>query len=325
MPSVAAAEGKAVVLREFIFDRAPFSQCHASTLAETPEGLVVAWFGGRREKNPDVGIWLSRQTVSGWTVPVEVANGAQPDGRRFPTWNPVLFRAKQGPLTLFYKVGPDPAHWWGMAATSSDHGRHWESPIRMPAGTIGPAKNKPIELPDGTLLSPSSREAGAWRVQIERRAPADDAWQLANRIPGSDRYRAIQPTLLAYPTGRLQLLARSREDRIVKSWSDDDGRQWSELSETMLLNPNSGIDAVMLRDGRALLVYNPTRWRRSPLVVAISVDGDHWQPVLTLEKGAGEYSYPAVIQTRDGRVHITYTWKRERIRHVVLDPDRLSR
>jgi predicted neuraminidase len=81
----------------------------------------------------------------------------------------------------------------------------------------------------------------------------------------------------------------------------------------------------MLRDGRALLVYNPTRWRRSPLTVAVSDDGVQWRDVLTLEDGPSEFSYPAVIQTGDGLVHVTYTWKRQRIRHVVLDPARLSR
>ena len=131
--------------------------------------------------------------------------------------------------------------------------------------------------------------------------------------------------MLRYPSGRIQLLARSREDRIVQSWSDDAGQSWGRLVATALPNPNSGIDAVMLRDGRALLVYNPTRWRRSPLTVAVSTDGEQWRDVLTLEDGPGEFSYPAVIQTGDGLVHVTYTWKRRRIRHVVLDPQQFSR
>jgi predicted neuraminidase len=52
----------------------------------------------------------------------------------------------------------------------------------------------------------------------------------------------------------------------------------------------------------------------------VSRDGKTWTPALALETGAGEYSYPAVIQSADGLVHITYTWKRQRIKHVVLDP-----
>jgi len=323
--SVAGSRLPMVVNSEFIFDQAPFAQCHASTLAETPSGLVAAWFGGRREKSPDVGIWLARRTPEGWTEPVEVANGEQPDGQRYPTWNPVLFKAKSGPLLLFYKVGPDPRRWWGMFTASPDDGHTWAAPQRLPAGMLGPAKNKPIELADGTILSPASSEAGNWRVHVERQVAGTTAWQRVNVLPGAEDFRAIQPALLRYPSGRIQLLARSREDRVVQSWSDDDGQRWSPLADTGLPNPNSGIDAVMLRDGRALLVYNPTRWRRSPLAVAVSADGERWRVVLTLEDGSGEYSYPAVIQTMDGRVHVTYTWKRQRIRHVVLDPARISR
>ena len=61
------------------------------------------------------------------------------------------------------------------------------------------------------------------------------------------------------------------------------------------------------------------------LAVAMSDDGNSWTPAVTLENETrGEFSYPAVIQTRDGQVHLSYTWKRESIRHVVLDPRALS-
>jgi predicted neuraminidase len=314
----------AVLVAEFIFEQAPFAQSHASTLAETDDGLVAAWFGGTRERHADVGIWLARRTSKGWSAPTEVANGVQADGKRYPCWNPVLFRPQRGPLLLFYKVGHDPARWWGMLMTSSDGGHSWSRPARLPEGVLGPAKNKPIELADGTLLSPASNEQGHWQLHIERSHDRGHSWQRDPVLPGSEAFDAIQPTLLAYPSGRIQLLARSRQGRIVESWSENGGVHWSKLAASKLANPNSGIDAVLLRDGRALLVYNPTRWRRSPLRVAISADGAHWRDVLTLEDGWGEYSYPAVIQTADGLVHVTYTWKRERIKHVVIDPASLS-
>jgi predicted neuraminidase len=329
-PSASAAlpesghAASAVLAAEFIFEQAPFAQSHASTLVETDDGLVAAWFGGTRERHPDVGIWLARRTSKGWSTPTEVANGVQADGKRYPCWNPVLFRPQRGPLLLFYKVGPDPSRWWGMLMTSADGGHSWSRPVRLPEGILGPAKNKPIELADGTLLSPASTEAGRWQVQLERSHDRGYSWQRDPALPGSEAFDAIQPTLLAYPSGRLQLLARSRQGRVVESWSENGGVHWSKLAANELSNPNSGIDAVMLRDGRALLVYNPTRWRRSPLRVALSADDAHWRDVLTLEDGWGEYSYPAVIQTGDGLVHITYTWKRERIMHVVIDPASLQ-
>jgi predicted neuraminidase len=80
----------------------------------------------------------------------------------------------------------------------------------------------------------------------------------------------------------------------------------------------------MLQDGRALLVYNHSTSGRTPLNVALSSDGLAWQSALVLEDAPCEYSYPAVIQTSNGHVHVTYTWRRERIKHVVLDPDRLT-
>src|ERR1041385_9164489 len=119
-----------VLQSEFILDTAPFPSCHASTIAETKSGLVAAWFGGTAERNPDVGIWISRREHDRWTAPVEVANGTGFATNRFPTWNPVLFQPKSGPLLLFYKVGPSPSTWWGMMTTSDDAGKTWSTPRR---------------------------------------------------------------------------------------------------------------------------------------------------------------------------------------------------
>jgi predicted neuraminidase len=129
---------------EFIFETAPFPACHASTLAESEKSLVAAWFGGTHEKAPDVGIWLSRLIGGRWTAPIEVADGVQTSTLRYPTWNPVLFQPKNGPLLLFYKVGPDEAHWWGMLMTSGDGGVTWSEPRRLPETILGPIKDKPV-------------------------------------------------------------------------------------------------------------------------------------------------------------------------------------
>ena len=97
------------------------------------------------------------------------------------------------------------------------------------------------------------------------------------------------------------------------------------MTLTSLPNPNAGTDAVTLKDGRYVLVYNHTAKGRSPLNVAVSSDGQAWQAALVLEDEPGqEFSYPAVIQSRDGQVHITYTWKRQRVKHAVLDPAKLE-
>jgi predicted neuraminidase len=313
-----------LVRSEFIFTEAPFAQCHASTVVQARDGtLVAAWFGGTREQHQDVGIWLARRDDRGWSKPVEVANGVQSAEQRHPCWNPVLFQPKEGPLLLFYKVGPSPASWWGMLATSTDGGRTWSAPRRLPAGVLGPIKDKPVQLRDGTLLCPSSTEDAGWRVHFERTADLGATWSRTEPLNDGKEVAAIQPTILSHRDGRLQALCRSRQGRIFQTWSKDEGKTWSGLERTELPNPNSGIDAVTLADGRQLLVYNHTTKGRSPLNVAVSDDGRDWKAAFVLEREPGEYSYPAVLPTSDGLVHITYTWKRQRVKHVVLDPAKL--
>lgn len=328
-------------VREFIYEQAAFPQCHASTIVETAAGtLIASFFGGTHEKNPDVGIWVSRHEGGRWSAPVEVANGIQytkADGTvvRHPAWNPVLFQPKAGPLMLFYKIGPDPQNWWGMLTTSTDDGRTWSEPRRLPEGVLGPIKNKPVQLADGTILCPSSAESAAtgWTVHFELTRDLGRTWEVVGPINTKQEFNAIQPSVLFHRDGRLQVLCRSREDVVTTSWSSDQGSTWSKMEATALANPSSGTDAVTLADGRQLIVYNPTKRRpdgksgpRSPLNVAVSTDGVVWRDVAVLEtdEAPNGYSYPAVIQTRDGLVHITYTWRRERIRHVVFAPGDLQ-
>jgi predicted neuraminidase len=323
--TVAAIEPHTV---EFVFETAPFASAHASTIVETRDGLVSAWFGGTREGANDVGIWLSRRAGGKWTAPVEVATGVQADGSRFPTWNPVLFELGNGELALFYKVGPNPRAWWGMVRTSSDAGRTWSAARRLPDGILGPVKNKPVRLADGTILSPSSTETpetpSTWRIHFERSRDAGATWTVSRPPEGAPPIDAIQPSILTHADGRLQAVGRTRAGRVFETWSSDRGLTWTPVALTELPNPSAGTDALTLKDGRHLLVYNHTPKGRTPLSVAMTRDGRQWDVVHVLESEPGEYSYPAVIQTTDGLVHVTYTWRRLRIKHVVLDPSGLK-
>jgi predicted neuraminidase len=336
--TAAAPAHPSVKLVEFLNDGAPYPQCHASTIAEVAPGrLVAAWFGGTRERAPDVGIWVTRYESGRWAAPVEVASGVQPDGTRHPTWNPVLFAVPEKPLMLFYKVGPSPREWWGMLMTSGDGGKTWSAPRRLPAPLLGPIKNKPVVLPGGAWLSPSSTESATdgWNAHFERSRDAGKSWEFIGPVArGPAGLEAIQPSILFHRDGRLQALARTRNGVIATTWSRDAGRTWSALESGGLPNPNSGIDAITLKDGRHLLVYNhsgpPAGTRangpRCPLNVAVSPDGLHWKMAATLEDQPmpDGYAYPAVIQTADGLVHVTYTWNRQKIRHVVIDPGLLE-
>lgn len=315
-----------VVKTEFIYENAPFPECHASTIVETPVGLRTAWFGGTEEKNPDVGIWLSRLEDGKWTTPVEVANGVESDSKRYPCWNPVLFQVPGGPLQLYYKVGPSPSTWWGMLLNSDDSGKTWRKPQRLQDKILGPIKNKPIMLNDGRMIAGSSTEDNGWQVHVEFTNNLGFSFNASKPLNDPKVIQAIQPTLLVHPEKKLQMLCRGRgTGKIVEAWSNDNGRNWSELKTIELPNPNSGIDAVTLANHSHLLVYNHTAIGRSPINVAISDDGVKWFAAAVLESQPGEYSYPAVIQTSDGLVHATYTWKRKKVKHVVLDPTKLPR
>lgn len=324
----------AIVKSEFIFETAPFPSCHASTIAETKSGLVAAWFGGTAERNPDVCIYVAREEKGHWTTPVSVADGVGFATNRLPTWNPVLFQPRNGPLLLFYKVGPSPATWWGMMITSTDDGKTWSKPRRLPEGILGPIKNKPVQLPNGDILCGSSTEGdGGWRVHFERTKDFGETWTSTTPVNDGKDIGAIQPSILFHRDGQLQAIGRTKNDKMFQIWSKDSGINWGKMTLMDLPNPNSGTDAVTLRDGRQLLVYNHnTRTGslnkgRSPLNVAFSKDGTHWLAALVLEDSLtapNGFSYPAVIQTSDGLVHIVYTWERKRIKHVVIDPEKLK-
>jgi predicted neuraminidase len=210
-----------------------------------------------------------------------------------------------------------------MFRTSADDGKVWTSPERLPRGILGPVKNKPVQLSDGTILSPSSTETGGrWEIHIEKSEDLGKTWQFIPIDPQS-KFSAIQPTILIHANNKLEILCRSKSNAILQAFSEDNGNNWGTLSKTELPNPNSGIDAVRLKNGWYLLVYNPTiqgHDGRAKLKVAISEDGIRWTDELILEnEEKGEFSYPAVIQTDDERIHITYTYNRVNIKHVVLE------
>jgi predicted neuraminidase len=317
---------KCIVKSEFIFKPGDvvFPSCHASTIIETRKGLLAAWFGGTAEKNPDVGIWVSQFTDGKWEKPIEVVNGIQHKSKRYPCWNPVLYNSGKE-ILLFYKVGPSPGTWWGELMTSLDNGRTWSKPYRLPEDIYGPIKNKPVLLRNGELLCPSSTENEGWRVHMEITSDNGLTWERTPSL-NDKKTGVIQPTLLTHKGGKIQMLCRSTVSQILTSWSDDNGRTWSELTPSGLPNPNSGIDAVTMSDGRQLLVYNHLTKGRNMLNTAISENGTDWKALALLEndqKGT-EFSYPAVIQTKDGLVHITYTWNRKQIKHLVLDPSKID-
>lgn len=312
-----------LIKRDFIFgDDRPFAQCHASTLLRTDDGkFLVAWFGGTREKDPDVGIWLSKGEPGHWSEPVEIAKI-----REDAHWNPVLFRDRSGVITLFFKVGKEIDFWETWFKVSKDNGKTWSDARELlpgDKGGRGPVRNKPIILSDGTWLAPSSNELNkVWNAFVDRSEDGGKSWTQSkfltmNRdsVPGEG---VIQPTLWESTPGNVHMLLRSSAGVICRSDSKDFGRTWSPVYRTSLHNPNSGIDVTKLDDGTLVLIFNPDNqnWgSRGALSLGVSTDnGKTWSPVIPLEEGQedDEYSYPSVISFGD-TVAVTYTWQRQRI------------
>ena len=324
---------KGIVNDEFIFERASFPESHAATIAETSDGLIAAWFGGTKEGNKDVCIWTSHYKNNQWTAPMMVADGVMNDTLRYPCYNPVLFYTPNKELLLFYKIGPNVAGWTGWMKRSKDNGKTWNEREALPEGFLGPIKNKPV-LVNGVLICPSSTEKTGWKFHLEYTKDWGRTWTKSAALNDPKIFTAIQPSLLQYKDGRMQLLGRSQNRTVNEVWSTDGGKTWSPMRASSLPNNNSGTDAVTLKDGRQLIVYNHVKpdsslprgkGARTPLNVAISNDGKTWQAVLVLEDSpVSQYSYPSVIQTSDGLVHIVYTWRREKVKHVVMDPSKLE-
>jgi predicted neuraminidase len=323
---------------EFIFVNAPFKSCHASTIVELRNGdLLAAWFGGTAEGNSDVAIWASRRTADSWSVPFLLVRETNT-----PTWNPVLFHSKDRRLWLYYKFGAGPSTWKASRMFSADEGKTWSQPERLPEGFLGPIKDKPLVLDDGAIVSGSSVETlQSWNVWIERSTDNGNTWNKfgpitvpLNPVKPGDRdfpiapaplspaptspYGIIQPAIVSLGGTHLRFYTRSTSNIgfICIADSFDGGVTWTEARRTNIPNPNSGIDAVKLRDGRIILVYNNTRTGRSPLNLAVSADGEYFKMFATLESDPGEFSYPAIVQGSDGDLHITYTWNRTRIKYV---------
>lgn len=335
-----------LLVDEFICNAPPFPESHAATIVETKEGLVAAWFGGTKEKNPDCCIWISRKTKNGWSQPQKVADGVL-NGIKYACWNPVLTMTPSGELQLYYKIGINVAGWSGHVIRSHDYGKTWSTSQPLPDGFLGPIKNKPVWT-GKRMVCPSSTEGeNGWQVHFEISDDEGLTWKkvgpiAADEIMENDKVKrsnnkhstiqAIQPTILIHPDGKLQALCRTQNNgSVATTWSYDRGESWTPLTFIDLPNNNSGIDGVSLKDGRFLLVYNHYRYikgkkkNRTPINVAISNDGIHWQAGVILEDSPiNQYSYPSAIQSKDGKVHIVYTWRRQRIKYACIDPEKIE-
>ena len=316
---------KSVITKEELFtDSKDFKECHASTLVHLKDGtFLTAWFGGTKEKNPDVGIWMSKGVPGNWGAPFQVAKI-----RGDAHWNPVLFESPQGKIYLFFKVGKEITAWETWVKTSDDQGKTWSEAYELVPGDKGgrgPVRNKPIVLSNGTWVAGSSFENAAtkkWDAFTDRSEDNGKTWTATPYIAlNRDDFKGagvIQPTLWESKPGMVHMLLRSTAGVICRSDSKDYGKTWSTIYKTDLPNPNSGIDLTKLPNGTLALLYNPDNknWgSRGNLNLAISYDnGLTWPKKFIIEEGdpKDEHSYPAII-TYGNSVAYTYTDNRKKI------------
>ena len=360
----------AITKDEFLYETAPFPQCHSASIVETRKGdLVATYFGGKHERNPDVCIWVSikKKGEKAWGKPIQAADGVFADGSRKACWNPVICEMPNGELWLFFKIGINVKDWTGWLTKSKDGGRTWSKREALPEGFLGPVKNKPLII-NGRLLCPSSTEDNGWKFHMEiydiakkeckyvgpvkaELAMRTEDMSVGSGLPVSDKedieapdaggvatkegrhpIDCIQPSILTLKDGRLQVLMRTRNGKLATSFSSDNGDTWTDVTLTDVPNNQSGTDAVTLQDGRHVLIYNnfetlpgTKKGVRTPLSIAISDDGMHWRHALTFEDSPiSQYSYPSIIQGRDGKLHAVYTWRRLRVAYKEIDITKLK-
>jgi predicted neuraminidase len=308
---------------EHIFgEEKPFPQCHASTMINVTKGhYLFAWFAGSYEKNDDVGIWMTHGEPGKWSDPYLVAKI-----RNDPHWNPVLFKAPNGTIYLYFKVGKDTDNWETWVQTSPDSGKTWTTAKELVPdnkGGRGPVRNQPIILSNGVWLAPASTEKKeVWNAFVDRSEDGGKTWTASESLP-LDRSRitgegVIQPALWESKPGMVHMLIRSSSGFICRSDSRDYGKSWSPIYKTELPNNNSGIDVAQIHGDTIALIYNPVskNWGdRFPITVAVSADnGKTWPVKVEIENGRedSELSYPDMF-FEDGYLVACYTWNRQSI------------
>jgi len=322
---------------EHLFDETspPIGKCHAATLVRLSNGrFLSAWFAGTGEGHADTGIWMAERREKRWQSPRLVAKISQE-----AHWNPVLFRAPDKSLRLYFKTGASPREWRTWLMCSTDDGATWDEAQalgRSGEPAYGPVKNKPLVLEDGTWLAPNSVETedGRWDVLVDRSGDEGLTWEHGEQVAldhaNFKGAGVIQPSLWESEPGHVHMVMRSTCGYVCRSDSSDGGRTWSPVRVTDLPHGNTGLDVAKLNDGTLALVFNPGRsevfeLQRTPLTIALSHDnGVTWPRRLNLETESGEYSYPAIIPTATGMA-IAYTWNRECIAFWHGSTDRVGK
>jgi predicted neuraminidase len=292
-------------------------KCHAATVVQLPDdSLMCAYYAGAHAKARDVAIYGATLAPDAeeWE-----SQGVFADTPGFSEGNPVLDVDPEQKLWLYYVTMLGDR--WDTCQIKYSHYNSvgWKPPMYLHHDWGWMTGCKPIHLADGTILLPLYEESGSAFVLIS--SDGGRTWESSNFI--TTDAGVIQPTIAPLADGTLLMFLRTREPQdgtVWQSCSSDQGRTWSEPKRTSLYNPDARIDLTRLASGRLALAFNDAAASRSPLTIALSEDEGATFPIrYDVETDAAEFSYPTLIQARDGLLHLVYTYRRTHIAHVAVD------
>jgi len=307
-------------------DRYP--SCHCSTIIELKNGdLLVGYYAGEGEARPDAAWMLARRQPKKqhFQLPVCIADTpGKPEG------NGVLLQNSDETLLLIYgtmqgqlegKAGPG-VRWVTCdlrIKRSIDNGYTWSAVEMIEKNWGHVPRCKPIHLANGDILF--GTEFTTWYSQVWASQNKGQTWQIRGSVPGEPNQH---PSLVLRKDGSILALIRpsGQIPKVLRSVSYDEGCTWSVAEITSNHCPFSALDATCLQDGRIVMAWNNHPKNRNPLTLGLSCDGGQtWPYKRNLIQGEGSFHYPAIIQSNDGLIHLTFTNNRRTIDHVVLTAD----
>ena len=304
---------------------------HAASLTQLADGrIAAAWFAGSREGAADVAIWYSTLGQDGWSRAMPIANRESTAGGTFAhvrkVGNPVLY-AEGNWLHLWY-VTVGIGGWAGSAiahSQSTDGGKSWSKPTKLqtsPFLNISTlVRMPPLPLADGGLGLPVYHEFLAKHGEWLRLSATG---QIVDKVRMAHERKTLQPAVVALDAQRAFAVLRDAgpgKGNVQVASTANGGLSWQAGAALPMANPNSSVALLRLKSGRLLLAGNPAQGREALLLWLSADEGRTWQPsrsVETAADGAAEFSYPALLLGRDGRIHLAYTWRRQSIKYATF-------
>eukprot|EP00898_Chlorokybus_atmophyticus_P004410 jgi/Chlat1/4970/Chrsp32S04927 len=311
-----------------LFEEQPGRQTHASNLLviDAQGTLLACWFSGV-EGSDDVSIVVSRlepgmeHVDQKWSAPVSASHAP---GRS--AQNPVMWLDEmegESGRRRVHLLHTSQLAWQGQGTSdvrhvvSSDGGLTWSEPQIVFTEKGAFTKNQLVWSDDGELLLPMYYTPGGYEDYASHYCVLKQWVLTAGDMLAQPS--VVKPSPGTSDTVLVSFFRSRRSDFIYRSTSTDKGRTWTKAEKTVLPNNNSGIQALRLLSGALVMIFNNARNARKPASIALSYDdGITWPHVRDLEDGiyGGEFSYPSVVQTEDGYIHVSYTYKRETIKYV---------